>query len=343
MVKRAAQIKFAHMPHCRLIGFYVAAIMFTSTDASADWKNTMNASAYFTDDVALFSVTRRLSLQDDPTQPIVDRPQQGGDFVFEPKTELRWTGTNLWGELEFSANAAGYLFTNQSAYSHGLFETHLSQTFASNTKMQLEYNLVPDLFLGKNEFTRSNGLIEEDDEKLTSHLWTIQIEQALNAQFKVRLLSRYGLRNYQAPFRHRDTQLWTLGSHLEWDISENVELLVGYHYEQGYAKPNRAIGSADDVSYINHYASAELKVLLMEKLSANFIFDFEKNDFTSANQRDDHYRAFETVYQGEIELLYEFTDAMTFKLGWQHGQRKLNTELQTVRNTNAWLGIEYVF
>ena len=332
------------MSHRRINGqIYIFLAMIISANAKAGWETTATTSAYYTDDVALFSVTRRLSLQDDPTQPIVDRPQQGSDFVFEPRTEFAWASTNAWGQIDVSANAAGYLFTNQTTYSHGLFEFKVSQKLVTDTKIQLEYNLIPDLFLGKNEFTQSNGLIEEHDEKLTSHFWALQMEQALNDNVTVRLLSRYGLRKYNAPFQHRDTEFWTLGPHLEWSFSPDIELLIGYHYEQGWAKPEQAKAYADDVSYINHYASAELKVQLLEKLGANFIFDFEKNDFQAKQPFDEHYRAFESVYQGEIELFYELSDAATLKLGWQHGQRKLSSEQQTVRNNNAWLGIEYVF
>jgi hypothetical protein len=342
MAKRTVRFRLKRPPRCPPVYLSIVLITIASADANAEWRSQVNAGSYYTDDVALFSVTRRLSLQDDPTQPIVDRPQQGGDFVFEPKAELVLTGTNSWGEAEFSANADGYLFTDQSAYSHGLFEVKLSQKWMAGTKVQLEYNLIPDLFIGKNEFIDSEGLTEDYDEKLTSHLYVIQIEQALNDKLTVRLLSRYGVRNYNAPFRHRDTRFWTLGPHLEWIITPEIELLIGYHYEQGSAKPERAAGYADDVSYINHYASAELKVLLAEKLSANLIFDFEKNDFTSADPRDEHYRAFETVYQGEAELVYELNSSLMMKLGWQHGRRRLSSEAQTVTNNNIWLGIEYL-
>lgn len=313
------------------------------SSAEAGWRTKFDTNAYYTDDVALFSVTRRLSLKDDPTQPIVDRPSQGGDFVYEPGAELEWSGNNAFGEMNLSLVAGAYVFADRSEYTHGLYELQLSQTLPTETKVSLFYNLIPDLFLGKNAFRQTTGEESEHDEQLTNHYWSIHVDQPLTNDLTVRLLGRYGLRNYNAPFQHRDTKFWTLGPHLEWAMTPDVELLIGYHYERGESAQQKAVHFPDDVSYVNHYASAELKIRLLERLSGLFIFDYEKNDFTSDNRNDDHYRASENVYQGEIELLYELDESATVKLGWQHGNRKLTTEQQSVKNNNVWIGFEYAF
>jgi hypothetical protein len=274
---------------------------------------------------------------------MVDRPNQGGDFVNEPSAELEWSGNNTLGEINLSLDAGGYVFVDQSAYTHGLYELQLSQTFPTETKVSLHYNFVPDLFLGKNAFRQANGEETENDEKLTNHYWSIHLDQPLTNNLTIRLLGRYGLRHYNEPFQHRDTQFWTLGPHLEWVINPDIELLMGYHYEQGAAAHQRAVNFADDVSYINHYASTELKIRWLERLSSVLIFDYETNGFTSGQINDEHYGASENVYQGEIELLYELDESATVKLGWQHGVRKLTTEQVSVKNNNVWLGFEYSF
>ncbi len=321
----------------------LALITIVSTNAEAEWSTRVDNSSYYTDDVALFSVTRRLSLKDDPTQPVVDRPSQGGDFVYEPSAELEWSGNNFLGNSSMSLNAGGYVFADQSAFTHGLYEFQMSQMFSTNTKISLHYNVIPDLFLGKNSVRQADGKESEQDEKLTSHYWSIHLDQPLTNNLTIRLLGRYGLRNYIEPFQHRETQFWTVGPHVEWLINSSMELLLGYHYEQGSAKPQRAVNVADDVSYINHYTSAELKICLLERLSSVFIFDYETNIFTSNNFVDEHHAASENVYQGEIELLYELDEASTVKLGWQHGNRRLTTEQVSVKNNNVWLGFEYKF
>ncbi len=318
-------------------------LLFFCLPSFADWQASLQNSAYYTDDVALFSVTRRLSLKDDPTQPTVDRPGQGGDFVYEPGAILEWQKKNSLGKLLVAMDASGYVFANQSAFSHGLYEFRLAQTFTNEAKISLHYNFVPDLFLGENAFRQATGEESEHDEKLTSHYWSLRFDQPLSENLTVRLFSRYGLRNYNAPFQHRDTQFWTLGPHLEWIINPDMELLMGYHYEQGTSSHQRAMHFPDDVSYINHYASAELKVRLLDKLTGIFIFDYETNSFTSRRIDDEHLGAAENVYQGEIELLYELDGSATVKLGWQHGNRKLTTEQQSIKNNNVWLGVEYVF
>jgi Putative beta-barrel porin 2 len=321
----------------------IVVLLLFHAHAKAEWQTKLGINNYFTDDVALFSVTRRLSLKDDPTQPSVDRPQQGSDFVFEPSAKIKWTGQNNRGELLVSVDAAGYLFSQKTAYSHGLYEIEISQKLPTDTTIRFEYNWVPNLLLGKNEYIHINHVTTEHDEQLSSHFWAITVDQQLSQSLTVRLLSRYGLRNYNEPFEHRNTQFWTLGPHIEWQIAPNAELLLGYHYEQGKAKPEQAIGYDDDVSYINHYASVELKLNLLEKLTASFIVDYEKNDFTSQNRSDEHFQAYENLHQGEIELQYELTHEMTVSAGWQHGQRKLNIEPQAIKNNNLWLGVEYTF
>lgn len=321
----------------------VCFVVMGGTCAQADWHFNADNAAYYTDDVALFSATRRLSLKDDPTQPNIDKTGQGSDFIYEPSLEAEWTGQNAFGEMSAAADVGAYVFTHQTAFSHGLFDFELAQSFDTQTKLSLHYNFVPDLFLGKNTFLQPSGNEAVFDESLSSHYWSLHIDQNLTQDVIIRLLSRYGMRNYQAPFTYRDTQFWTIGPHLEWDINEDVSLLVGYHYERGAAEHRRITHFADDLSYTNHYASAELKIKLCESLAVNFDVDYEHNASMSDLREDERFGAKENIYQGEIEVEYELTHATQLKLGWQHGNRKLSTEMATVRNNNAWLGFEYKF
>lgn len=318
-------------------------LVFISPFAHAEWIFKADNAGYYTDDVALFSATRRLSLKDDPTQPNIDKTGQGSDFVYEPSVEAEWIGHNSFGEISFAADAGGYVFTNQTGFTHGLFDFELAQSFETETKLSLHYNFVPDLFLGRNTFMQPTGVETEHDETLSSHYWSFHIDQQLTDDITFRLLSRYGLRNYNAPFTYRDTQFWTIGPHLEWDITHDINFLIGYHYEKGNAEHHKVTHFFDDLSYVNHYASAELKVKLLEKLTANFIFDYEHNASMSKQQDDERFGTNENIYQGELELEYELTHATQLKLGWQHGNRKLNTEMTNVKNNNVWLGFEYKF
>lgn len=322
---------------------WVFLIALESNTTQAQWTFNADNAGYYTDDVALFSATRRLSLKDDPTQPNIDKTGQGSDFIYEPSLEAEWTGHNSFGEISFATDVGGYVFTNQTAFSHGLFDFELAQSFATNTKLSLHYNYVPDLFLGTNTFLQRTGKEAEYDETLSSHYWSFHIDQNVTEDIVIRLLSRYGLRNYHAPFVYRDTQFWTIGPHLEWDINKDISILVGYHYERGAAEHHRVTHFADDLSYTNHYASSELKVKLLEALTVNLIFDYEHNVSMSDRQEDKRFGSHENLYQGELELEYELTHATQLKLGWQHGNRRLNTEMINVKNNNVWLGFEYKF
>lgn len=122
-------------------------LMFVSLSAYSEWRGEINTSIYYTDDVGLFSVTRRLSLLDDPTQPVVDRPNQGSDFVYEPNVLIAWSGQNSLAEFEIEFDAGGYVFTGHSDYTHGFYEVQLAQTFYTGTELRFAYEFVPDLFL----------------------------------------------------------------------------------------------------------------------------------------------------------------------------------------------------
>ena len=107
--------------------------------------------------------------------------------------------------------------------------------------------------------------------------------------------------------------------------------------------PRQTIQYQDDIGYINHFASAELKIRLLHELFLTAIFDYEHNDFTSPYADDIHHNGNENVFQGELELLYELTETTALKAGWQHGKRKFSYEGHSVHNNNVWIGAEFHF
>ena len=321
----------------------------------AEWAGGAGLSTYYTDDVGLFAVTRRLSLEEDPTQPIVDEPEQGSDFIYEPSAYLNWETENQLGAFQLGLNAGGYIFQDQSDYSHSFFQFTVAQALNEKTKLIFLYDFIPNLYIGKKSLVQEEGIAArvegtgegehevEAAERLDNHLLTMHLEYDLNDQLILRGLVRYGLRLYDAPFSYRDTQFFTLGSHLEWIITPDIELLVGYHFERGYTDKNATQAYQDDIGYINHFASAELKIRLMPALVLIAIFDYEHNDFTSSYAGDIHYGGSENVYQGELELVYEVNELTALKAGWQQGKRKFSYEANSVHNNNAWLGVEFHF
>mgnify|MGYP006415699883 CR=1 FL=1 len=327
----------------------LASSLILSNAVQAEWSTGGDFSTYYTDDVGLFSVTRRLSLEEDPTQPIVDEPNQGSDAVYEPNVYINWDIENTLGEFQVSLDGGGYIFQNHSDYTHGFMQFSIAQEFVSNTTIKLLYDYIPNLFLG----THSPPQIEhittdkhnelEIDERLDNHILTMLLEQEINDQFILHGLVRYGARLYDEPFSYRDIQFFTIGPRLQWTINPNVVLLVGYHFERGYTDPSETVQYQDDIGYINHFASAELKIHILPELILMAIFDYEHNDYTSPYEDDIHHNGNENVFQGELELIYEVTEAAALKVGWQHGNRKFSYELESVRNNNVWIGAEYHF
>lgn len=314
-----------------------------SFSAYAEWELETQINSYYTDNVGLFSVTRRLSLEEDPTQPMIDEPEQSSDFVYEPRAGITWKGENGLGDFAVGLNAGAYIFQDRHDYTHGFYELNLTQALTPDTEIKFFYDFIPDLFLGENRAFHELNEEFEADETLDSHIWALHLDHMLTKDLKLRALTRFGIRRYDELFAYRDTHFFTIGPHLEWMITPDVELMLGYHFERGYADGKKVESFHDDVSYINHYTSAELKAKILPKLTMMLIFDYEHNDLLSDYVNDIHHDGKENVFQGEVEFLYEILESATVKLGWQYGTRKFSFEEHSVRNNNLWLGLEYRF
>lgn len=54
-----------------MAGWSVASLLVFASQAMAEWSFNTAGNLYYTDDVALFSATRRLTLNGDPTRPSI--------------------------------------------------------------------------------------------------------------------------------------------------------------------------------------------------------------------------------------------------------------------------------
>jgi hypothetical protein len=311
--------------------------------AKAEWDVNSELSGYYTDNVGLFSVSRRLSLEEDPTQPVLDEPERGSDFVYEPRAEVIYKGDNQWGRYKLGVNAAAYVFQEKTKYTHGFYEFQYAQELSERTELKLFYDLIPNLFLGNKRAFHETIEDFEADEIVDSHIASMHLDTKLNDRLILRSLLRLGLRIYNPAFEYRFHHFFTVGSHIEWQITPDIEFMFGYHFERGFADGKQTTFFYDDVSYINNYTSAELKVSLAPHWILMLIGDYEHNDLLSDFAYDIHHDARENVFQGEIELLHELDEHTTVKAGWQNGYRRYNFEPAAARNNNVWLGVEYRF
>ena len=119
------------------------------------------SNVYYTDDAALFSSTRRLSRNQDPTQPVIDSKlaNQGDDVVFEPVAQIVKSFSLMGRHTQLGVRGQGFVFADNTRFNHGSLGVQATHNLTSSTSLILRYFFGPHLFLGKNEVRP----IEESD------------------------------------------------------------------------------------------------------------------------------------------------------------------------------------
>jgi len=312
--------------------------------ALAELKVEGQAIVFYTDDVGVFSATRRLSRDGDPTQPALDNrlTNQGSDVVFEPQLDVARSFINRYGTTTVDVRGQGFIFTDNPRFNQGSLRVQGVHELTPETRIRLRYYFAPDQFLGDNE-ERQSGTGQIAAETLTSHIWSARVERALTPEVEVRMFARYGIRRYNQEFSERNTDFWTIGPHVDWRIAPRVKLGVSYHYERGLAEGRKQPQFEDDVSYVNHYTSADLDIELLERLTLLTAFHYERNNWTSGIVGDERRGAHEDVYQGEVILVRQVTESARVFVGVQRSSRKESFEAESVKNTNVGVGLKMMF
>ena len=322
----------------------IAVIVVADRPVNAEVTIEGTGILFYTDDVGIFSATRRLSRDGDPTQPAIDSAlvNQGSDVIFEPDVAIGKAFSTSWGRTDLSVRGQGFLYTDHERFSHGTIRLQAVQSFDEATRVRLRYYYAPNLFLGENEDRQpgAEGLVPET---VTSHIWSARFERDLTPDLEVRLFVRYGQRRYNQAFAQRDTDFWTVGPHLEWRVTHRVKLGLSYHFERGLADGRNEPQFEDDVSYINHYVSADLDFELAERLSLMAAVHYERNNWTSEIVGDERRGAHENVIQGDLLLVRQITDQVRVFVGVQRSNRRESFESEGVKNTNVGIGINGTF
>ncbi|HKN86601.1 MAG TPA: hypothetical protein VJV04_07070 [Nitrospiraceae bacterium] len=307
---------------------------------ASDWTVVGGTNVFYTNDVTLFSASRRLSLRDDPTQPVVDVTGQGNDMVSEPLVEIVRSFSNRWAPTDISVKSQGYIFARNPLFNHGSVRVRVGKALDDHTRLRLYYFALPDLFLARNTEHRSGrGLLM--DERVTTNFWSAHLERDLLPGVAIRLLTRYGVRDYNQAFAERNTHFWTVGPHVDWEIRPWLSMTIGYHYERGLATGRHDPQFADDVSYINHYVSTEWTARFSSKMSLKMAFHYENNIFTSNLIGDRRRGGTEEVYQADVQWSHRLNDAWTASVGFQRSQRHITFEEHAVIDWNALVGLQY--
>ena len=117
---------------------------------------------------------------------------------------------------------------------------------------------------------------------------------------------------------------------------------MGYHYERGLADGRKEPALKDDISYFNHFVTAELVINLMKALSLELVLDYERNGFTTGIVDDERNGEHEDVVSGDITLAYELTETAELIAGFQGAYRKESFE-DSLQNLNVMFGGRITF
>lgn len=199
--------------------------------AKEGWSLEGKGTLFYTTNVGLFSATRRLSLDGDPTQPAIDSKltNRGSDMVFEPLLTVTRSLTNGLGRLDLNLQGQGFIFTDNPQFNRGTMRVIAIQDLSPNTRMHARFYYAPSQFLGDNE-ERRPGQKLLTAENVTSYIWATRLIHDVTPDLSVRLLGRYGMRRYNEAFSERNTDFWTIGPHVDWRVAHNLKLGLSYHY-----------------------------------------------------------------------------------------------------------------
>ena len=314
------------------------------SQALAEWSVTASGTIFYTDDVALFSATRRSGLDGDPSQPVLDvtRTGRGSDMVFEPGLLIANEITTGLGRTAFSIKPQGFVFAVNPEWSQASVAAEALHSFNPNTALRLRYFVAPDQLLGNSEVRRDEPELFAN-ERVTSHVGYIRLEQRLSDNWEVRLQGRVGKRLYNDSFARRNTTFWTIGPHVYWRAAEHVRLFAGYHYERGMASGRHEFNAEEDASYVHHFFAAGLDAELMPHLELELDFHYERNNWTSGIPEDERNGEHENIFQGSGRLLYQLTDHTALTLYVQRANRRVNVPQTVDHNTNVGVGAIYRF
>jgi hypothetical protein len=315
--------------------------------ACAEWTVQGESYLFGTEDAALFSATRRLTKDQDPTQPVIDSElaEQGSDAVLEPVLQIKKSLLLFGRDSELKVRGQGFIFLDNSRFNHGTLGVVGQHKLTQDTKFQIRYYFAPNLLIGENEI-RTPGDQEEEqfaDEIVTTNFLAAGLAERFLEDYMLRIYGRYGTRRYNQEFQERNTDFWTIGLHGGWHASEKVQLTLGYHYERGLADGRNQPLLRDDISYINHFLTSELEIELQEHWALEFALHYELNNWTTEISGDPRKGQHEDVIQGDIELLHEISEDLTAVAGFQGQYRKESFEPQGFRNLDGWVGARWKF
>ena len=159
MPKRNTDSNYTSLRRVVVLFVVLASLWIAPRLASAEegWSLEAGGALIYTDDAGLYSATRRLGREADPTLPAIDLKltDQGSDVVFVPVVDITRSLTNNLGQLDLNVEGEGLIFTENPEFTHGTLRLQATQALSSTTRLQARFIYAPNQFLGNNEERQS--------------------------------------------------------------------------------------------------------------------------------------------------------------------------------------------
>jgi len=308
--------------------------------ARAEWRVNGESEAAWTDNVVQYSAAFAQALQQDPSFPTGDPQLIGSDVIWRQAAELQWRETAAAQPLRVSVNAQGFLYTDKPGFNHGIYRFDLRQALGPRHSLFLRYEAAPNVLLGQG-FERRTGNRGVQEVRVTSHIGYIEIERQLSETWQATIEGRVGERAFSEAFAQRDLRLWTLGPRLQWTSPGGIVATGGYLYERGLADHMEAARFNDDVSYVNHVGSLDLRIPFLRSWTLGLDYVCRITHFTSDLQGDSFNGRRDVLHQGSAELEYRWTDAVAVVVGFRRTQRTSTLAAVDFHSTIGFLGLRY--
>jgi hypothetical protein len=239
--------------------------------------------------------------------------------------------------------AVGMVYTDNPIFNHGDFRVQLRQQLLDQTSVRLRYQAQPDVFLQEN-FEQHTGLRLIQDERVSSHIGSLEFAQSFGQRWTIFVEGRYGARVYNDPFAQRDTRLWTIGPMIQWATAWGVTFTAEYLYERGLADGQGDTQLNDDVSYRYHLAELGMIVLLPRSWELSLSYIYGRKQFTTELAGDgEHFGRQDTSHQVHLELSHRFNERTSLLFGFRRTQRTSTNPLFPFNSTLVSAGVEYRF
>jgi len=322
----------------------VGVLLVGAVPAFGEWSVLSGAAMSYTTNIFQFSSASRLSIHEDPSQPIPVRDvlSKPSDVIWQPSLRVGRSWSSRLGISELLFKTEGALYTENPSFNNAYYRVAYRQELEpKKTALQFIYRYTPHQLLGPGRVTSQAD--EYGDVRTTSHVWRAELQRQVTDRWAVTFINRYGLRFYDEPFTERDTRFWSVGPQIEFVSRSWSVITVAYLYERGLAAGRDDPQTDLDMSYFLHYASLGARFQLVTPLWLNLGYIYRFRGYTSDLAGDIEFGRRDVIHQGTAEIRYAVSDLLQLRLGFQQTQQHSTLGSRSFYSSTLTYGVEYRF